>query len=148
MAAVWSIASRRMARRSFSIARPRKKLPRSPSTPRMGIMIAPPAQNAPSPAPGGNLAVTPTPAAPMMTTPFPAPGAGASGGSEIYRIAPDGAPSRLWSSHEDLVYALGFDQHGRLIAGTGNRGHIFAINGNEADDYTDLVQASATQITR
>ncbi len=123
-----------------------EKRPES-TAPQMGIMIAPPAQNAPAPAPGGNLAVAPTPAAPMMMTPFPAPGAGASGGSEIYRIAPDGAPSRLWSSHEDLVYALGFDAHGRLLAGTGNRGHIFAINGNKKDDYTDLIKASATQIT-
>ena len=73
------------------------------------------------------------------------PAKGATGGSEIYRIAPDGAPQRLWSSHEDLVYALGFDQHGRLLAGTGNRGHIFAING--VDDFTDLVHASASQIT-
>jgi hypothetical protein len=81
----------------------------------------------------------------MMTQPFPAPGVGATGGSEIYRIAPDGAPSRLWTSHEDLVYALGFDQHGRLLAGTGNRGHIFAING--VDDFTDLIKASVTQIT-
>ncbi len=111
----------------------------------MGIVMAPAAQNAP--APGGNIAGPPVPAAPMMMQSFPAPGLGATGGSEIYRIAPDGAPSRLWSSHEDLVYALGFDQHGRLLAGTGNRGHIFAINGNQADDYTDLVQASATQIT-
>lgn len=78
-------------------------------------------------------------------SPFPAPGLGASGGSEIYRIAPDGAPMRLWSSREDLVYALSFDQHGRLLAGTGNRGHIFAING--VDDFTDLVKASGTQIT-
>ena len=78
-------------------------------------------------------------------SPFPAPGLGASGGSEIYRIAPDGSPMRLWSSREDLVYALGFDQRGRLLAGTGNRGHIFAING--VDDFTDLVKASGTQIT-
>src|SRR5208337_3612804 len=113
--------------------------------PQMSMMMAPPAQNAP--VPGGNITLGPAPAAPIMTTPFPAPGLGATGGSEIYRIAPDGAPSRLWSSHEDLVYALGFDQHGRLLAGTGNRGHIFAINGNQADDYTDLVKASATQIT-
>ncbi len=111
--------------------------------PQMGIIIAPPAQAAPAPAPGGNIAVTPAPAAPMPA--FPVPGLGASGGSEIYRIAPDGAPSRLWSSHEDLVYALGFDQRGRLLAGTGNRGHIFAING--VDDFTDLIKASATQIT-
>jgi sugar lactone lactonase YvrE len=110
------------------------------TTPQMGITIAPPAQSASLP--GGNIAVGPTPAASM---PFPAPGLGASGGSEIYRIAPDGAPSRLWSSHEDLVYALGFDAHGRLLAGTGNRGHIFAING--VDDFTDLIKASATQIT-
>src|SRR5216683_2904131 len=111
------------------------------TTPGMGITLTTPAPA--SPAPGGN--VTPAPATPMMTTPFPAPGAGATGGSEIYRIAPDGAPARLWSSHEDLVYALAFDQHGRLLAGTGNRGHIFAING--VDDFTDLIKASATQIT-
>jgi hypothetical protein len=111
--------------------------------PQMGIMLANPAQN--QLAPGGNITITAAPAAPMMTQPFPAPGVGATGGSEIYRIAPDGAPSRLWSSHEDLVYALGFDQHGRLLAGTGNRGHIFAING--VDDFTDLIKASVTQIT-
>jgi sugar lactone lactonase YvrE len=111
------------------------------TTPQIGIMLAPPPQNAP--APGGNINVTAAPTAPA--TPFPAPGLGATGGSEIYRIAPDGAPSRLWSSREDLVYALAFDQHGRLVAGTGNRGHIFAING--VDDFTDLIKASATQIT-
>ena len=70
---------------------------------------------------------------------------GAAGGSEIYRIAPDGSPARIWSSHEDLVYALAFDQHGRLLAGTGNRGHIFAIS--NADQYTDLLKATAGQIT-
>ncbi len=113
--------------------------------PQMSILMTPAAQN--PPAPGGNITLGPAPAMPIMATPFPAPGLGATGGSEIYRIAPDGAPSRLWSSHEDLVYALAFDQHGRLLAGTGNRGHIFAINGNQADDYTDLVKASATQIT-
>src|ERR1700687_1987834 len=36
----------------------------------------------------------------------PTPAMGATGGSEIYRIAPDGSPSRVWTSHEDLVYAL------------------------------------------
>lgn len=68
-----------------------------------------------------------------------------AGGSEIYSIAPDGSPSRVWSSHEDMVYALTFDSQGRLLAGTGNRGHIFAINGK--DDYTDLLTASASQVT-
>jgi hypothetical protein len=112
------------------------------TTPAMGITLSAPAQT--PPAPGGNLNVTGAVATAPMST-FPAPGLGATGGSEIYRIAPDGAPSRLWSSHEDLVYALAFDQHERLVAGTGNRGHIFAING--VDDFTDLIKASATQIT-
>jgi sugar lactone lactonase YvrE len=89
---------------------------------------------------------TPHPSQPAASLPpLPAPGAGAMGGSEIYRIAPDGAPARLWSSHEDLVYALAFDQHGRLLAGSGNRGHIFAIDG--LDEFSDLIKASATQIT-
>ena len=116
-----------------------EKRPES-AMPQMGITLSS-TQNAP--APGGNITITAAPTAPTM--PFPAPGLGATGGSEIYRIAPDGAPSRLWASREDLVYALAFDQHGRLVAGTGNRGHIFAING--VDDFTDLIKASATQIT-
>jgi WD40 repeat protein len=84
---------------------------------------------------------------PLTSVPisFPPPGSAASGGSEIYRIAPDGSPAKLWSSHEDLVYALAFDSNGRLLAGTGNRGHIFAINGE--DDFIDLLKASATQVT-
>src|SRR5579859_1754864 len=86
------------------------------ATPQISIPAATPPQNAPAAGANPNAAA---PAAPVAT--FPAPGQGASGGSEIYRIAPDGAPSRLWTSHEDLVYALGFDQRGRLLAGTGNR---------------------------
>lgn len=65
------------------------------------------------------------------------------GGSEVYRISPDGSPRTLWSSKEDLVYALAFDASGRLLAGTGNKGRIYAINGQQ---YTDLVKASADQV--
>ena len=83
--------------------------------------------------------------APPTSISFPIPGAGAAGGSEIYRIAPDGSPSRVWNSREDMVYALAFDQRGRLLAGTGNRGHVFAITGD--DEFTDLLKASATQVT-
>jgi hypothetical protein len=110
-----------------------------------GVMVTPmtaPPPNQPGP---GGPGITMGPAAAPGASPFPAPGLGATGGSEIYRIAPDGSPTRLWTSREDLVYALGFDQRGRLLAGTGNRGHIFAING--VDDFTDLVKASGTQIT-
>jgi hypothetical protein len=108
-----------------------------------------PAGPAPGTAPGstGQPGIVMTPSQPMLSAMmnFPAPGVGASGGSEIYKIAPDGAPTRLWTSREDIVYALAFDPQGRLLAGTGNRGHIFAMK-NE-DDFTDLLKAGASQIT-
>lgn len=108
---------------------------------------------------GSMLLVTPNPATPIVqpgagptTTPstiqigsFPSPGGGASGGSDVYRISVDGSPARIWNSHDDIVYALAFDSQGKLLAGTGNRGHIFAINGPE--EYADLLKAPASQVT-
>jgi hypothetical protein len=113
------------------------------------IFPPPPATPTPAPATGTAppgmmvLNVNPTPSG--LASGIPLPGAGASGGSEIYRIAPDGSPSRVWASREDLVYALAFDAAGRLLAGTGNRGHVFAITGE--DRFVDLLKASATQVT-
>jgi hypothetical protein len=99
-----------------------------------------------STSPQGGIVITAAPAStPPPSMSFPVPGAGAAGGSEIYRIALDGSPSRVWSSREDIVYTLAFDQRGRLLAGTGNRGHVFAITGD--DEFTDLLKASATQVT-
>ena len=85
------------------------------------------------------------PNAPLFMAGFPGVGMNTAGGSEIYRIAPDGSPSRLWASREDLVYALAFNPQGHLLAGTGNRGHVFEITGE--DEYIDLIKASATQVT-
>ena len=111
----------------FSAPIPLPSSPSSPSGGQSGIVMGGASSSAPPPSVGFSSASS------------------ASGGSEIYRIAPDGSPSRLWSSHEDLVYALAFDQNGRLLAGTGNRGHVFAIRGEE--EFTDLIKASATQVT-
>ncbi len=66
------------------------------------------------------------------------------GGSEVYRLLPDGSPKTIWSSKDDVVYALAFDASGRLIAGTGNKGRLYGIADN---DYTDLTKASANQVT-
>jgi WD40 repeat protein len=93
-------------------------------------------------APG--ITITPQPSVVPMGQ-FPFPGGGASGGSDVYRIAADGSPSRVWTSHEDIVYALAFDAHGQLLAGTGNRGHVFAIAAE--DEFSDLLKAPASQIT-
>jgi len=110
----------------------------------LSASTTPPASNAPPQAPGITTpppTSTPTP----MTGPFPFPGGGASGGSDVYRIASEGSPARVWTSHEDIVYALAFDTQGRLLAGTGNRGHVFAITG--LDEFSDLLKAPASQMT-
>jgi outer membrane protein assembly factor BamB len=101
-----------------------------------------------SPSMGGQPTITiGGPVSPMAPPQMPFPGLGATGGSEIYRIAPDGAPLKIWSSRDDIVYALAFDPQGRLLAGTGNRGHVFAINASTGGDYSDLLKATATQVT-
>src|SRR5947209_7128187 len=66
-------------------------------------------------------------------------------GSDVYLIAPDGSPRKLWSSKEDIVYTLAFDSTGHLVAGTGNRGRIFSIEKNGT--FVDLLKGSASQIT-
>lgn len=93
-----------------------------------------------------------TSAGPPSVAPAPEPAvtlnsanAAIPGGSGIYKIAPDGSPSLLWNSRDDLIYALAFDSQGHLLAGTGNRGNIFEVSGRE--DYTELVKAEAGQIT-
>lgn len=106
------------------------------------IMSIQPSPSPVAPAPGV-VSMIPAPSAVPIGS-FPV-GSGATGGSDIYRIAVDGSPVRLWSSHEDLVYALAFDSHDTLLAGTGNRGHIFAING--PDEFLDLLKAPASQVT-
>ncbi len=87
----------------------------------------------------------PTTTSPGPVGPFPVPGGSASGGSDVYKIAGDGSPSRIWSSHEDIVYALAFDAHDKLLAGTGNRGHVFCID--RPDEFIDLLKAPVSQVT-
>jgi len=98
---------------------------------------------APQPPPPGP-ASTPVVSAP----PPPALPGQLSGGSEIYMISADGSPSRIWTSKDDLVYALTFGPDGQLLVGTGNRGHIYAVAPNSRTEiYRDLVKLSANQIT-
>ncbi|MBI3484022.1 MAG: hypothetical protein HY012_02575, partial [Acidobacteria bacterium] len=78
-------------------------------------------------------------AAPFM--PFPS----LTGGSEVYRITPDGAPESLWSSREDLVYALGLGTAGKLLLGTGNRGLVIQLEGKRT--YATLPKTAAAQVT-
>jgi len=65
--------------------------------------------------------------------------------SSIYRISADGAPEELWSSRDDIVYALGLASDGRLLAGTGNNGALLTIDGHGV--FAHLAKSGSAQIT-
>ncbi len=65
-------------------------------------------------------------------------------GTEIYEIAANGAPRKLWSGHDDIVYALRWTPEG-LMAATGNRGRVYRIH--EDGTYADIAHLEASQAT-
>jgi sugar lactone lactonase YvrE len=72
-------------------------------------------------------------------------GAPGSGGSELYRIDPDGYAEKIWTSPSDVVYALGFDTQGRPLLGTGNKGTIYRVDSPTLS--TQLINAPPNQVT-
>src|SRR5579863_7692729 len=64
-------------------------------------------------------------------------------GTEIYALAPEQAPRKIWSSKDDIVYALAAQPNG-VLAISGNRGHIFRIQQN--GDFADIAHVEAQQI--
>jgi sugar lactone lactonase YvrE len=98
-------------------------------------------------APGG---AAPAQAGPPAARPTPAPaaapgGTAVSGGSEVYRIEPNGDPRRVWTHAQDVVYTIAFDHEGRVLLGSGNKGNIYRIESPTL--YTLLLSMSAAQIT-
>ncbi len=85
------------------------------------------------------VAMPPGQQAPFV--PFPS----LTGGSEVYRITPDGAPESLWSSRDDLVYSLALGPAGKLLLGTGNRGLVIQLEGKRT--YATLPKTAASQVT-
>ena len=63
-------------------------------------------------------------------------------GSDIYEIAASGAPRKLWSDKETVVYALHATPQG-LLAATGNRGRVYRIHEN--GQFEDLAHLEASQ---
>ena len=112
----------------------------APSTP---PPAPPPSTAAVSVTVGGPAGVAP----PRTAPPPPVSGAapGVSGGSEVFRIDPNGLPRRMWSHSADVVYAMVFDAQGRAVLGTGNKGTLVRIE-NPAQ-YTSLLSVPVTQIT-
>ncbi len=91
----------------------------------------------------GNVGVTITFVQPGSST---AAGANAlvPDGSEIYRIAADGAPMKLVTLKDDVVYAL-VVRNGSLLAATGNRGRIYRVDTDGAGRFADVAHLEAAQ---
>lgn len=84
------------------------------------------------PGAGGPQAAAPaTPAVPASLTQV-------RGGSAIVQIDVDGEPRTIWSDASDVVYSLGFDADGRLLAATGGRGRIIRV---DSEDVSTVVTA-------
>jgi hypothetical protein len=103
---------------------------------------APPPSPAPTPVLPGSAAVVGNA---RITPVTGGPGPSIAGGSEVYRINPDGSPRKVWSSAQDIVYAIGFDAGGLPLVGTGNRGKIYRLDSDTVS--TLLLDASPTQVT-
>jgi len=67
-------------------------------------------------------------------------------GSVLYRIAPDGTPTKLIALKEDVVYGLAV-RDGALIAATGNRGRVYAIDLTAPGRFSDIAHLEASQGT-
>ncbi|HUK29909.1 MAG TPA: hypothetical protein VLV89_02275 [Candidatus Acidoferrum sp.] len=66
-------------------------------------------------------------------------------GSAVYKLAPDGSPQQIWSSRDTLVYSLGFSAAGKLLLGTGNRGVVVQLDGDNL--FTNIVKTESGQVT-
>jgi hypothetical protein len=111
-----------------------------------------PAPQAPAPPPAPALSQVQVtvgagaaPARPPATPPPSTAPAGVAGGSEVYRIDPDGSPRRVWGHAQDVVYAIAFDATGRALLGAGNKGNVYRIESPTM--YTSLLSLPATQVT-
>jgi len=65
-------------------------------------------------------------------------------GSEIYKIAADGAPEKLLTLKDDVVYALAV-RNGSLLAATGNRGRVYRVETNGSGRFSDVAHLEASQ---
>lgn len=67
-----------------------------------------------------------------------------SGGSEVDRIGPDGSPETIWTGREELIFSMGFSPQGKLLLGTGNKGTIIELEGN--DVFSTVAKTESSQV--
>ncbi|HEX4003154.1 MAG TPA: hypothetical protein VHX36_10935 [Candidatus Acidoferrales bacterium] len=68
-----------------------------------------------------------------------------TGGAEVVKVAPDGSPDTIWTSRDDLVFAMGLPPTGKLLLGTGNEGAVVQLEDN--DVYADVAKSESSQVT-
>jgi WD40 repeat protein len=96
---------------------------------------------------GATGAVTISPAQGQGSQPVPPLTyfASATGGAQVVKLSPDGSPETLWTSHEDLVFSLGFSHAKKLLLGAGDKGAIIELEGN--DVYSSIAKSASAQVT-
>jgi len=68
-----------------------------------------------------------------------------TGGAEVVKIGPDGSPDTVWTSRDDLVFAMGLPPTGKILLGTGNEGAVLQLEDN--DVYANVAKAESSQVT-
>lgn len=99
----------------------------------------------PQPVPGQPAAVPQQRVTPPPRTPRSLATANLTGGSAVYRIAPEAPPQRIWTSPNDIVYSLAINPQGKLLIGTGNQGRIYQFT--SLGSYSLLARSPSSQIT-
>jgi hypothetical protein len=117
---------------------------RSQGVPRINPTVTP---GTGQPVIGSQGAITIVPgqtAGPQQSPPYPFPTT-STGGAEVVKISLDGSPQTLWTSRDDLVFAMGLTPAGKLLLGTGDKGTIIELEGNQV--YSNVAKATAAQVT-
>ena len=112
---------------------------KAPARPAAGTLAVPAASAAVVGAVG-----QPTPIAPGPS-PLPHALAPLAGGSEVIRITADGAPRKVFSDAQAMVYAIAFDKQGKALLGSGNKGVIYRVDTSWLS--TELAELAPTQVT-
>ncbi|HEY4880319.1 MAG TPA: hypothetical protein VIH97_14455 [Candidatus Acidoferrales bacterium] len=68
-----------------------------------------------------------------------------TGGSEVVKISPEGSPETVWTSREDLIFAMALETNGNVLLGTGNKGSIVELEKNR--NYAKVASTAAAQVT-
>ena len=79
------------------------------------------------------------------TTSAPRSPATIPGGSDVYAIPRKGAPERLWTGAQDVIYSLALDRDGHLLIGSGNKGNLYRVETRSL--YSTLVTFPVDQVT-